>query len=330
MKWLATNSIVKTVFRPFIVLLPTVLLIISATWILVKLSPGNFYTNERNIPRSIESNIRNRYGLGRPWYVQYGKVIAGVLTGDLGVSLKYQKPVNEIIRRTAPVTLILGLSSYLVALTTGLALALLAASKPDGWLDRVLVGLTAITVSLPVYVIGPLLVFLFALQLYLLPAARWETFWSANTILPVVSLAAPMSAYIMRLIRAGMLEALQSDYVVVAHSKGFSPLRVLVKHVLPVAILPAVSFSSQAVAALIGGSVVVEKIFAIPGLGNVLYQAAIERDEPLIIGVVIFSSVVVVVTGLFFKVLYSYLDPRTRITEGSREQRPVTSSFASR
>src|SRR4051812_44253643 len=185
MKRFATNRILSTLFRRFVVLVPTVLLIISATWLLVKLSPGNFYTNERSMPRSIETNIRNRYGLDRPWYVQYGKVITGVLAGDLGVSLKYQKPVNEIIRRAAPVTLMLGLSSYLLALATGLALALLAASKPEGWLDRLLVGITAITVSLPVYVIGPLLVFLFALQLYLLPAARWETFWSTNTILPV-------------------------------------------------------------------------------------------------------------------------------------------------
>jgi oligopeptide transport system permease protein len=289
-----------------------VLVVVSVTWGLIRLAPGNFYTGEKPIPAAIEQNLREKYGLDRPWYVQYGKTMSNTLRGDFGLSLRYQgQPVNTILWQAVPVSATLGGLAYLLALTVGLVSGTLAALRQNSRLDYGSMAIAMLGISLPNFVLGPLLVLLLALNWYLLPPALWEGF-SEHLILPVLTLSAVYTAYIARLSRAGMLEVLRSNYIRTARAKGLSERQVLTRHALRGGLLPVVSFSGPALAYLLTGTVVVERIFALPGLGNYFINANLNRDEPLIIGIVAFISIVVLIFNLMVDIAYGFIDPRVR------------------
>src|ERR671927_1171887 len=284
----------RFVLRRLLVTVPMVLVVITLTWALIRLAPGNFYASERKLPPAIEKNIRAKYGLDKPWYVQYGRMMWNVLRLDFGNSLKYEnETVNDILKRTLPVSATIGLLAYLLALAVGIFFGTLAALKPNSKLDYVSMALAMLGISLPNFVLGPLLVLVFALSLYWLPPARWAGFPSWNLVLPVLTLSAIYMAYIARLTRAGMLEVLRSDYIRTARAKGLSEKDVLVRHALRGGLMPVVSYTGPALALLISGTVVVERIFAMPGLGNYFINANLSRDEPLILGIVAFTSMMV-------------------------------------
>src|SRR4029434_11127604 len=235
---------------------------------------------------AIEKNLREKYGLDQPWYKQYGKMLGGVLRGDFGNSLKYGgQSVNSILWRTLPVSATLGLLAYLIALVIGIAAVALAAPKQHARLAYALMSVAMLGISIPNFVLGPLLVLIFSLSLYWLPPARWAPFPSPNLILPVITLSAIYIAYIARLTRSGMLEVLRSDYIRTARAKGLSERAVVTRHALRGGLLPVVSFSGPALAFLITGTVVVERVFSLPGLGNYFINANLNRDEPLVIGI---------------------------------------------
>lgn len=301
------------IIRRLIVTIPMVLIVVTITWGLVRLSPGSFYSGEKKLPASIEKNIKAKYGLDKPWYVQYGRMIGNILRLDFGNSLKYEnETVNDILIRTLPVSATLGILAYLIALVVGVFFGTLAALKPNSKLDYVSMALAMLGISLPNFVLGPLLVLVFSLSLYWLPPARWNGFPSWNLVLPVLTLSAIYMAYIARLTRAGMLEVLRSDYIRTARAKGLSERDVIIKHALRGGLLPVVSFTGPALAILISGTVVVEKIFAMPGLGNYFINANLNRDEPLIIGIVAFISIAVLIFNLLVDIAYAYIDPRIR------------------
>jgi oligopeptide transport system permease protein len=301
------------IVRRLLVTVPMVLVVVSLTWGLVRMAPGNFYTGEKMIPPAIEANLRAKYGLDRPWYVQYGKVLANTLRGDFGNSLRYQgQSVNEILVNTLPVSVALGLAAYLLAAIVGVLVGTFSAVRQNSRIDYISMALAMVGISVPNFVLGPLLVLGLALTLFWLPPARWEGFFSANTILPVITLSAVYTAYIARLARAGMLEVLGSNYIRTARAKGLSERSVIVRHALRGGLLPVVSFSGPALALLISGTVVVERIFALPGLGNYFINANLNRDEPLIIGIVAFMSITVLLFNLAVDVAYGFLDPRVR------------------
>jgi oligopeptide transport system permease protein len=302
----------RFIIRRLLVTAPTVLVVVSLTWSLVRLAPGNFYTGERPLPVAIERNLREKYGLNKPWYVQYGRMMSNVVRGDFGSSLKYSgQSVNAILAATVPVSATLGGLAYLLALVVGLIFGTLAALRQNSPLDYASMAVAMVGISVPNFVLGPLLVFFFSLTWYWLPPARWEGF-DAHLILPVVTLSAVYMAYIARLTRAGMLEVLRADYIRTARAKGLSERAVLLRHVLRGGILPVVSFSGPALAFLITGTVVVERIFALPGLGNYFINANLNRDEPLIIGIVAFMSITVLLFNLLVDVAYALIDPRVR------------------
>lgn len=302
----------RFIIRRLLVTVPLVLIVVSLTWALIRLAPGNFYTGERSIPPAIEKNLRAKYGLDRPWHVQYLKMIGNVATLDFGNSLRYEsESVNDILKRTLPVSATVGLLAYLIALVVGGIAGILAALRQNSRADYASMTLAMLGISLPNFVLGPLLVLVFALTLYWLPPARWAGF-SRNLILPVLTLSALYMAYIARLTRSGMLEVLRSDYIRTARSKGLSERSVVVRHALRGGLLPVVSFTGPALAFLITGTVVVERIFALPGLGNYFINANLNRDEPLIIGIVAFISVVVLIFNLVVDVAYAFIDPRIR------------------
>ncbi len=287
------------------------LIVVTLTWGLIRIAPGNFYSREKKLPAAIEATIRKKYGLDEPWYKQYGLMISNIVRGDFGDSLKYQgQSVNEIIRRHLPYSATIGILAYLLALAIGLTAGTLAALKQNSSFDYGSMSLAMVGLSVPNFVLGPILVLIFAFWLYWLPPARWSG--PASIILPVITLAAIYAAYIARLTRAGMLEVLRSDYIRTALAKGLDERSVLIRHALRGGIIPVVSFTGPALAALLGGTVVVEKVFAIPGLGNIFLQSVLNRDEPLILGIVAFLSIMVMIMNLLVDIAYGFLDPRIR------------------
>ncbi len=301
----------KFILKRLIIIIPMALLVVTVTWGLIRIAPGNFYSGEKELPAAIKANIEKKYGLDRPWYVQYGKMMYNIIRLDFGDSLKYQgQSVNEIIKRHFPYSATIGILAYILALILGLTAGIVAALKQNSFFDYFSMALAMLGLSVPNFVLGPLLVLFFSLGLYILPPARWGG--PSHLIMPVITLAAVYAAYIARLTRAGMLEVLRSDYIRTARAKGLSETTVLLKHALRGGIIPVVSFTGPALAGLLAGTVVVEKVFAIPGLGNIFIQSVFNRDEPLILGVVAFLSILVMVFNLLVDIAYGFLDPRIR------------------
>lgn len=301
----------RFILRRLLIIIPMALIVVSITWGLIRIAPGNFYTAEKKLPAAIEKNIREKYCLDCPWYQQYGRMIWNVVRGDFGSSLKYEgQTVNDILRRTVPVSATIGILAYLLALAVGLTAGTIAALKQNTGFDYGAMAISMLGISIPTFVLGPILVLIFSLWLYLLPPARWGG--PLNLILPVVTLSAIYAAYISRLTRAGMLEVLRSDYIRTARAKGLSERAVIFRHALRGGLMPVVSYTGPALASLLAGTVVIERVFAMPGLGGVFIQSVLNRDEPLILGVVAFISIIIMVFNLLVDVSYAFLDPRIR------------------
>ena len=304
----------RFIIRRLLITIPTILVVITITWGLIKLAPGNFYSGEKKLPASIEKNIREKYGLDKPWYQQYGRTMWNIIGHlDFGTSLRYEgQSVNTIIRRSLPVSAAVGLLAYLLALVVGITAGSIAALKQNTRWDYASMATAMLGISIPNFVLGPILVLVFSLSLYWLPPSRWGGFPSRNLILPVLTLSALYMAYIARLTRAGMLEVLGSDYIRTARAKGLSEKDVVIKHALRGGLMPVVSFTGPALAFLLTGTVVIERLFALPGLGNYFIQASLNRDEPLIIGIVAFIAITLLFMNLLVDIAYAYLDPRVR------------------
>ncbi|HKP36471.1 MAG TPA: ABC transporter permease subunit [Pyrinomonadaceae bacterium] len=303
----------RFIIRRVIIIVPMLFIIVSLTWVLIRLAPGNFYTGEKKLTPAVEANLREKYGLNKPWHVQYRKVLWNIARFDFGNSLKYEgQSVNRILLRALPVSAALGLSAYLIALFVGITTGTLAALRQNSWIDYASMALAMVGISIPNFVLGPLLVLIFSLTLFWLPPALWNGFPSKNLILPALTLSAIYIAYIARLTRSGMLEVMRSDYIRTARAKGLSEGAVVTRHALRGGLLPVLSFSGPALAFLITGTVVVERVFALPGLGNYFINACFNRDEPLIIGIVAFIAISVLVFNLLVDISYGLVDPRIR------------------
>lgn len=301
------------IIRRIVIIIPMLFIVVSLTWGLIRLAPGNFYSGEKKLAPAVEKNLRDKYGLNKPWYVQYGRVLRNIARFDFGNSLKYEgQSVNQILLRALPVSATLGLSAYLLALFVGITTGTLAALRQNSWIDYASMALAMIGISIPNFVLGPLLVLIFALTLFWLPPALWNGFPSKSIVLPAITLSAIYIAYIARLTRSGMLEVMRSDYIRTARAKGLSERAVVTRHAMRGGLLPVVSFSGPALAFLITGTVVVEKVFALPGLGNYFINACFNRDEPLIIGIVAFIAITVLVFNLLVDISYGFMDPRIR------------------
>jgi len=301
----------KFILRRLLLIIPMALVVVTLTWGLIRAAPGTFYDSEKPLPIAIRANIEKKYGLDKPWYQQYWMMLSNVAQGDFGDSLKYQgQSVNEIIKRHLPYSATIGIIAYLLALALGLSAGIIAALKQNSLFDYGAMAVAMLGLSVPNFVFGPILVLIFALGLYVVPPARWGGV--SSIILPVITLAAIYAAYIARLTRAGMLEVLRSDYIRTARAKGLDEKTVLLKHALRGGIIPVVSFTGPALAALLAGTVVVDRIFSIPGLGKIFIEAVLNRDEPLVLGIVAFLSILVMVFNLLVDISYGFLDPRIR------------------
>ena len=304
----------RFIIRRLIITIPTILVVITLTWGLIRLAPGNFYSGEKRIPPAIEKNIREKYGLDKPWYEQYRRTMWAIVRHlDFGTSLRYEgQSVNGIIARSLPVSAAVGILAYLLSLAIGIVAGSIAALKQNSRWDYASMAVAMLGISVPNFVLGPILVLIFSLTLYWLPPSRWGGFPSKNLILPVITLSGVYMAYIARLTRAGMLEVLRSDYIRTARAKGLSERDVVIRHALRGGLMPVVSYTGPALAFLLTGTVVVERIFALPGLGNYFIQASLNRDEPLIIGIVAFIAITLLIMNLLVDIAYAFLDPRVR------------------
>ena len=283
--------------------------VVSITFFLIRLMPGGPFDRERKLPEQIEKALLARYKLDGPILNQYFGYLGDLLHGDLRLSTKYRdRSVNEILADALPVSATLGVIAFVLATVGGVFVGSLAASYQHSWIDRSAMLGALFAISLPSFVIGPLLILIFAIDSQLLPVGGWGTWRSL--ILPSITLAAPYAAYIARLTRASMLEALTQDFVRTARAKGLPESQVVYKHALKVAILPVVSFLGPLAANLLTGSIVVENIFSIPGAGGFFVNSVLNRDGFLLGGIVIVYCVLLVLFNLVVDILYGWLDRR--------------------
>lgn len=298
--------------RLFVQAVPTLLVLATLSFLLVRLAPGSPFASERELPQQTLDRLNETYGLDQPMHVQYGRYLAGLMRGDLGPSLRNPgRSVRELIANALPVSLELGALALLYALGTGLTLGILAAIRPNGWGDHLAMAIALIGICVPGFVLGPLLALQFGLRMEWLPVVGWST--PAERILPVISLGSIYAAYIARLARGGMLEELSKDYIRTARAKGLSETRVILGHALRGGVQPVVSFLGPAAAGLLTGAFVVEVIFQIPGLGRIIVNAALNRDQFLVLGCVLLFGALMVLFNTLVDVVLAWLNPRVRL-----------------
>lgn len=293
--------------------LPTLFIIITISFFVIRLAPGGPFDDEQTLPPEIKANLEAAYGLDRPLLEQYGRYLAGLVQGDFGPSFKFKDfTVTELIAQGLPVSLLLGFFAILLAVAVGVPLGTLAALRQNSAVDYSIMGVAVIGIALPSFVIGPLFALIFGLYLRWFPVAGWESGDLTYLVLPVITLALPVIAYIARLTRGSLLEVLRTNYVRTARAKGLTERQVIVRHALRPALLPVVSYLGPATAFVITGSLVVETVFGLPGSGRYLVQGAINRDYTLVMGMIVVYGGLTLLLNLISDLLYGWLDPRVR------------------
>ena len=294
-------------------IVPTLLVIVTAAFFVMRLAPGGPFDEEQAMPPEIAANLEAAYGLDQPMLVQYGRYVAGLVHGDLGPSFKYKDyRVAELIGRGLPVTVTLGVLALILVVVAGVPLGIAAALKHDGPVDHAVMGTALVGIAVPSFVLAPVLALLFGVHLGWLPVAGWEAGSVRHLVLPVVTLALPFVAYVARLTRGSLLEVLQAPYIRTARAKGLARGALLRRHALKPTLLPVVSYLGPAAAALLTGSLVVEQVFGLPGVGRHFVQGAINRDYTLVMGMVIVYATLLLLLNLVVDLLYGWLDPRIR------------------
>lgn len=302
----------RFLLRRILVTIPLLLAIVVVSFLFMRLAPGGPFDLERELDPEVRAQLEERFGLDRPLPEQLWLYIDGLAHGDLGPSFRYPGwSVREIIAQALPVSLTLGMCALALALLAGIPLGVIAAVRRNGWPDHLAMALALTGICVPNFVLGPLLILLFVFALGWLPVGGFGS-WQ-QLILPAVTLGAIRAAYIARLTRAGMIDVLSQDYIRTARAKGLREGVVISKHALRLAILPVISYLGPAVASILVGSVVVEKIFGIPGLGTFFVNSALNRDYTLAMGTVLLYSGLLITLNLIVDLLYGILDPRVEL-----------------
>jgi len=296
-------------------LVPTLLMLITVAFFLIRVAPGGPFDSEKALPPEIEANLNAKYHLDEPLVQQYFRYLGQIAVLDFGPSFQYKDwTVNELIAQGFPVSLTIGLLAMALAFVLGTMLGVTAALRQNTGADYSLMGFAMLGISIPNFVVAPLLILLLAVYAGWLPAGGWD--WGiASMVLPVVTLSLPVTAYIARLTRGSMIEVLHSNFIRTARAKGLPESTIIRRHALRPALLPVISFMGPATAGMISGSVVIERIFSIPGLGSYFVQGALNRDYTLVMGVVIFYGVLIILLNFIVDLIYAWLDPKIRYDE---------------
>lgn len=296
------------IFRRLGWMLITLWVVFTVSFFLMRAVPGGPYDAERALEPEIEANIKRQYNLDLPVWQQYLLRMKGMASGELGASMKKDFTVNRLVKEGLPVSAALGLLALSIAFSVGLVAGVVSAVFRGTTGDIVLMSVATIGIALPNFVVAGFAIILFVFTIPLLPAAGWGSL--EQLVLPALCLGAPYAAYVARIARTGMLDVLGQDHIRTARAKGLSPVTVVAKHALPTALLPVVSFLGPAVAGILTGSPVIEQIFAIPGLGWHFVQAAVDRDYPIAMGLVLLYTTLLYSMNLVVDLLYGVLDPR--------------------
>jgi oligopeptide transport system permease protein len=291
--------------------LPTLLLIVAIAFFMMRLAPGGPFDKERRVSAAVEQNLIKAYHLDEPLPIQFLNYLGNVLHGDFGPSFQYKDfSVTELIWSGFPVSLALGGAAILIATFLGLALGALAALRQNGPLDYAVMATSMTGIAIPNFVVAPVLTLVFGLMLGWLPVGGWSSL--SNAILPVTALCLPQVAVIARLTRGSMIEVLRGNYIRTARAKGLPERLVVARHAMRAALVPVVSYLGPAVASIITGSIIIEQIFGIPGIGRYFVQGALNRDYTLVMGVTIFYGALIILFNLAVDLIYGFLDPKVR------------------
>lgn len=294
--------------------IPTLFIIITLAFFMMRLAPGGPFDREKQLPPEIEANILRAYNLDKPVHEQYFDYLKNIIRGDFGPSYKYLDfTVTDLILTGFPVSLRLGLYAIILAVVVGVSAGTFAALKQNSTFDYLVMAFAMTGIVIPNFVMAPLLALVFGVYLSLLPVAGWGEGALKYQLLPVITLALPQIAYIARLTRGSMVEVMNSNFIRTARAKGLAEKIVVVRHALRGGLLPVVSYLGPATAAVITGSVVIESIFDVPGIGRYFVNGALNRDYPVVMGVVIFYAVLIIVLNLLVDLIYGFLDPRVKV-----------------
>jgi oligopeptide transport system permease protein len=305
--------VLRYTLHRFLGAIPTLFILIAAAFFMIRLAPGGPFDSERALLPEIEANLRAAYHLDEPLYQQFTRYVGNLARADFGPSFQYRDyTVTELIMTGFPVSLRLGASAMLLALLLGVMAGSLAALRQNTRVDYAVMSASMAGISIPNFVMAPILILIFAVYLGWLPAGGLGGGSPRNMVLPVISLALPQVAYIARLTRGSMIEVLRSPFIRTARAQGLPMRKILIRHALKPALLPVVSYLGPATAAVITGSVVIEQIFGVPGLGRFFVQGALNRDYTLVMGVVVFYGVLIIVFNFLVDLTYAWFDPKVK------------------
>lgn len=302
----------RLAFLRLLAAVPTLLLLVALAFFMMRAAPGGPFDSERVLPPEVTAQLEAAYHLDEPLWQQFARYVSGLARGDLGPSFQYAEfSVNELIAQGLPVSLRIGLGAMVLAIVLGCGAGILAALRQNRFTDHAVMTLAMTGMSIPVFVVAPLMILLFAVSLGWLPAGGWDGGWR-SMVLPVCALALPQIAIMARLMRGSMIEVLTSNYIRTARAKGLRGYQVVFGHALRPALMPVLSYLGPATAGIITGSVVIEQIFGVPGIGRYFVQGALNRDYTLVMGVVVFYGVLIIAFNFLVDLLYGVLDPRVR------------------
>ncbi|MFB0635603.1 dipeptide ABC transporter permease DppB [Bacillus rugosus] len=302
----------RYMMKRFWAMAATILVITTLTFVLMKVIPGSPFNEERGTNEAVQKNLEAYYHLDDPLIFQYIIYLKSIITFDFGPSIK--KPsdnVNDMLERGFPVSFELGMTAIVIAVISGLVLGVIAALRRNGFLDYAAMSLAVLGISIPNFILATLLIQQFAVNLKLFPAATWTS--PIHMVLPTAALAVGPMAIIARLTRSSMVEVLTQDYIRTAKAKGLSPFKIIVKHALRNALMPVITVLGTLVASILTGSFVIEKIFAIPGMGKYFVESINQRDYPVIMGTTVFYSVILIIMLFLVDLAYGLLDPRIKL-----------------
>jgi len=303
----------KFIFKRMIEAIPTLLILITVSFFLMRFAPGSPFSSERALPPQVMANINAKYGLDKPVFEQYTTYLTNVLQGDLGPSFKYKDyTVNELVIAALPVSAKIGAVAFLFAVVFGVGIGTVAALRQNTWLDYGVMSTAMIGIVLPSFVLAPVLIYIFSINMTLFPAGGWLDGSAKYMVLPVLGMSMMYVATFARITRGSMIETLNSNFIRTARSKGLSFSYIVFRHALKPAMLPVISYMGPAFVGIITGSVVIETIFGLPGIGKLFVNAAFNRDYSLVMGVTILIGLLFILFNAIVDILLAYVDPKIR------------------
>lgn len=303
----------KFILKCLLEAIPTLLVLITVSFFMMRFAPGNPFSTERGLPPEVMANIQQKYGLDKPVYQQYLTYLGNLAQGDLGPSFKYKDfSVNDLVSKALPVSATIGSFAFLLALGLGVSLGIMAALRQNSWVDYGSMSLAMLGVVMPSFVLAPVLTLIFAINLQWLPAGGWNGGHLQFMILPVIGMTMYYISSIARIMRGSMIETMNSNFIRTARAKGLPLHHIILRHALRPAMLPVVSYLGPAFVGIITGSVVIETIFGLPGIGQLFVNGALNRDYSMVLGLTILVGALTITFNAVVDILYAFIDPKIR------------------